>query len=392
MNAISAGAEQYVGLDDVLSTRELKTRPPRAPDYAAENRALVTLAQAMVNSPRELLQKLADVALELCQAGSSGISIIEQDADQKIFRWHALAGELSSHLGGTTPRDFSPCGTVVDLNAVQLMSYLERHYRYFTAVKPQIVEALLVPFTVAGRTIGTIWIVTHAEDRKFDAEDERLMTDLANFAAAAYQLRLALEGSKEVDRRKDEFLATVAHELRNPLAAVRTASQYIHTHLREAADPQLQAMSEVAQRQLTSMSRMIDELLDMARIRLGKIELRKEIVDVAACIQQSVELSRTPIDAAHHQLTVTLPHDPLCVEGDPLRLTQIVSNLLINAAKYTPDGGRIEVNADQRNGEFVLRIRDDGIGISDIMLPRIFDLFQQVDKARNRAQGAWESD
>lgn len=387
MQVADTGTHEHVSLDAVISTYELKRRPPRSSDHAAENRALVALAQAMVNSPRELLQKLADVALDLCHAGSAGISIIEQDGDQQIFRWHALAGELASHLGGTTPRYFSPCGTVVDLNAVQLMSRLERHYRYFQAVKPQIVEALLVPFTVAGRTIGTIWIVAHTEERKFDAEDERLMTDLGKFAAAAYQLRLALEGSKDADRRKDEFLATVAHELRNPLAAARTACQYVRARLHEVPDPQLQLMSDVGQRQLISMSRMVDDLLDMARIRLDKIELRKELVAVDSFVQQGVELSRSHINTAQHELTIALPPERLCVEGDPMRLSQIVSNLLNNAAKYTPDGGRIEVSAVHCNGELALRICDNGIGISDLMLSRIFNLYAQVDTACKRAQG-----
>jgi signal transduction histidine kinase len=381
------GFAAEVALDRVINTDDLKRRPARAADYAAENRALVRLANVMAQSPREILQTLTDEALVLCRAGSAGISIIESEGDAKIFRWHALSGALSSHLWGTTPRDFSPCGTVVDRNAVLLMSHLERHFRYFAEVRPEIVEALLIPFTINGGTIGTVWVVMHDEDHKFDFEDERLLQDLGEFAAAAYNLRLALDASKEIDRRKDEFLATVAHELRNPLSAACTASQYVQVRLEAMGEPQIQAMNEVGQRQLKSMSRMIDGLMDMARIRLDKVELRKERASVGTIIQQAVNSCLALIESSRHQLKMSLPEQPLWVEGDPLRLTQVVTNLLHNAAKYTRNGGQIEVTAMREGEEAVIRVRDNGIGIANSMLSRVFDLYAQENSSRERAQG-----
>lgn len=376
-----------VALDRVISTQELNHRPRRPANHEAENRALVRLASVMAHSPREILQTLTDEALDLCRAGSAGISIIEDEGEDQIFRWHALSGALSSHLWGTTPRNFSPCGTVVDRNSVLLMSHPERHFRYFADVRPEIVEALLIPFTINSRTIGTVWVVMHDEEHKFDLEDERLLIDLGTFAAAAYSLRTALDASKDIDRRKDEFLATVAHELRNPLSAIRTAAEYIRVRLQVTGEPQLNAMIEVAQRQLKSMSRIVDDLLDMARIRLGKVELRKERVTVDTIIQQGVDSARPIIDSSRHRLKISLPAQPLWVQGDPMRLTQIVSNLLNNAAKYTLAGGNIEINVERVGDEAVIRIRDNGIGIADAMQRKVFDLFAQEDSTLERSQG-----
>lgn len=341
----------------------------------------------MADSPRQILQTLTDEALELCRAGTAGISIIEDEDKAEVFRWHALSGALSPHLWGTTPRSFSPCGTVVDRNSVLLMTRPERHFRYFADVRPEIVEALLIPFTVNGRTIGTVWVVMHDEHRHFELEDERLVKDLGDFAAAAYTVHSALDASKEIDRRKDEFLTTVAHELRNPLAAVRNAVQYLHVRLQAQPDLPLQAMNDVGRRQLDSMSRIIDDLLDMARIRLGKVELRNEPVSVGTIVQAGVDSCLTLIEASRHQLTISLPDRPVWVEGDPLRLTQVVSNLLNNAAKYTPAGGQIEVIAARGVDEVSITVRDNGIGISDSMLSRVFDLFAQGDTAVERARG-----
>jgi hypothetical protein len=136
-----------VPLEAVITTAELNQRPSRPVDHAAVNSALVTLMQEMANSPGTILQRLADTALGLCQAHSAGISLLEDEEGRKIFRWHALAGRYAPYLWGTTPREFSPCGTVLDRDTPQLMSYLERYYTYFGQVSPQIVEALLIPST-----------------------------------------------------------------------------------------------------------------------------------------------------------------------------------------------------------------------------------------------------
>ena len=177
-----------VPLESVISTEELNRRPARQPDLEAVNAALVALAKMMARSPERILQELVETALKLCHAHSAGISLLEQEDGRQIFRWHGVAGQFASHLWGTTPREFSPCGTVLDTNAVQLMTYLDRHFSYFAEVEPRIAEALLVPFHVGGEAVGTIWVVCHDQTRTFDSEDARMMTTLGEFAAAAYQV------------------------------------------------------------------------------------------------------------------------------------------------------------------------------------------------------------
>jgi signal transduction histidine kinase len=176
-----------VPLESVICTQELDRRKARQPDFEAVAGAMVVLARTMADSPEQILQTLVETALNLCRAHSAGISLLEEENGRKIFRWHAVAGQYAPHLWGTTPRDFSPCGTVLDTDKVQLMARLDRHFTYFSDVQPSIAEALLVPFHVAGEAVGTIWVISHTQSRQFDSEDARVMTTLGEFAAAAYQ-------------------------------------------------------------------------------------------------------------------------------------------------------------------------------------------------------------
>lgn len=178
--------ESQVSLESVISTAELSRRPARPADHVAENRALIALAREMVISPNSILQKLTETALTLCRAGSSGISLLEPDGEH--FHWPAITGAWSVHVGGGTLREFGPCGTVLDRNSPQLMCRPERHFDYLAAVTPGIEEALLIPFYLEGKAVGTIWVIAHDSTHRFEAEDLRVMTNLATFAAAAYQM------------------------------------------------------------------------------------------------------------------------------------------------------------------------------------------------------------
>lgn len=172
-------------LRSVLSTDELSKRPSRTPDYAAECRALIALAEQLATSPGEILQKLVETALELCCAQSAGISLLEPDG--KHFYWPAVSGQWAEKAGSVTPRDYGSCGTVLDCGAALLFSHPELDFDSFAPVTPFVEEALLMPFSVNGKGVGTIWIVMHDPSRRFDSEDLRLMTDLGAFAASAYQ-------------------------------------------------------------------------------------------------------------------------------------------------------------------------------------------------------------
>ena len=190
---------------------------------------------------------------------------------------------------------------------------------------------------------------------------------------------------RDADLRKDEFLATLAHELRNPLAPIRNAVQIMQLSRDEAMHDNAR---KIIERQLKQMVHLVDDLLDVSRISQGKVELRLEPVDVADAVHDAIETSRPLIDAGRHHLTTRLaPPRALLVEADATRLCQIVANLLNNAAKYTPEGGHIQVLAEREGDEAVITVQDSGIGLSQDMLPRVFDMFAQVDRSMERAQG-----
>ena len=194
-------------LDEVLITEELFSRPARHPNYEAENRALVNLARAMADSPQDILQKLAETALDLCDAETAGISLLElSDSGEEIFRWRALAGTHGDQLGGTTPRGFSPCGTVLDRLSPQLFFEPARHFLYLAESFSSIRECLLIPFCVGRTPVGTIWAMTHHGGRTLDREDLRILTRLSEFAAAALQVLSALDAAHRqiAERRRIE--------------------------------------------------------------------------------------------------------------------------------------------------------------------------------------------
>ena len=201
LSAILSGGRTEPHLVSAVSTAELNRRPSRPPDYRAENQALVALAQQMAASPDGILQKLADTALTLCRAHSAGLSLLEDGDQKRRFHWRAIAGKWASHVGGGTPREFGPCGTVLDRNTALLFSHPERDFPYFGEVTPLLEEGLLIPFYVDGEAVGTIWVVAHDESCRFDAEDLRVMTNLGTFAAAAYQTVLTLNATIRANQK-----------------------------------------------------------------------------------------------------------------------------------------------------------------------------------------------
>jgi PAS domain S-box-containing protein len=190
---------------------------------------------------------------------------------------------------------------------------------------------------------------------------------------------------KDADRRKEEFLATLAHELRNPLAPIRNAAEILG--LRGPLPPELQEAREVILRQVKHMVHLVNDLLDMSRISRNELQLRKEPVELQAVMHNAVETSRPLIEASHHRLAVSAPATPLIVDADPTRLAQVISNLLNNAAKFTPAGGDICLTASRRDGEAIVTVRDSGIGIVPEHQSRIFDMFSQLQHPLERPEG-----
>ena len=198
------------------------------------------------------------------------------------------------------------------------------------------------------------------------------------------QRKRAEEALLEADRRKDEFLATLAHELRNPLAPIRNALQI----LRRTSDPEaLEQARSTMQRQLEQMVRLVDDLLDVSRISTGKLQLRREAVSLRTVLSSAVETSRPLIDHMRHEFTVRVAEEPLTVDADPTRLAQVIANLLNNSAKYTERGGHIWLTGERQGSEVLVSVKDNGIGIAPEERPQLFAMFSQIEGSRARAQG-----
>jgi signal transduction histidine kinase len=395
MSRIAPPRDSLVPLESILCTEELNQRPSRLPDYEAENRALVLLVRALANSPRIILQTLADTILEVFQADSAGISLLTKEDGGKRFYWPAIAGVWQPHVGGGTPRDFGPCGDVLDRDAPLLFRHFERRYPYLLPVTPPIEECLLVPFYSHDKAVGTIWAIAHDERRKFDAEDLRQLQSMGRFASAAYQAVEIMAASEQreealrhsnaelertqrvlrgADRRKDIFIATIAHELRQPVAAMLPAVALIRERISQQSGTRARAVIE---RQVTHLTRMIDDLLDVARVAEGKLDIQKGHLDGRDAIQDALASTSSLFEAHRHTLSVSLPDQPIWLDADRTRLNQVFTNLLTNAAKYTDDGGEISLNAQTDGTRATIRIVDNGKGIAPDALPHVFDLFMQ---------------
>ena len=173
-------------LESVIATDELRTRSFRTTDPASESRAFINLTHEMSKSPVDFFQKLVEAARSLSEADSTGISLLDEKKGR--FIWPAVAGPLSCYVGGGTPSDFGPCGTVLDRNASVLFIHPERHFTYLEPIQPALEEVLLIPFHMNGKAVGTIWAVIHGKEHKFDAEDRRVLQELSQFAASAYKV------------------------------------------------------------------------------------------------------------------------------------------------------------------------------------------------------------
>ena len=270
-------SESLIPLESVLCTEELNRRPPRAPDYQTENRVLVSLAQALAESPRGILQTLVDKILEVLLAGSAGISLLAKDG--KRFYWPAIAGMWKPHIGGGTPRDFGPCGDVLDRNAPLMFRHIERRYTYFLPVTPRVEECLLVPFYVAGKAVGTIWVIAHDERRKFDAEDLRQLVSLGSFASSAYQA----VGSFDAFERQEKTLRQKHTELAESIAELGKTNVKVHESHRAALN-----LMEDAVQSRQAMEKLYAELRESeARYRtlfdLGPVAVYS--IDSAGVIQ-----------------------------------------------------------------------------------------------------------
>ena len=384
-------AEERVALAEERSKREAAEQATRRTAFLAEvSRVLAdsldpdTTARSLARQAVPFLADLASVTLagepgqpwrtELAwtvpgDAGPVGLRVTRPDTPDDAIRAaveRALAGGPPEHLDGLDiPYPTAPAP------AAQVPGHVR--------------SVAVVPLRARGRILGALTLAFGPSGRRHGPADRATAEDLASRAAVALDNARLYAEVQEADRRKNEFLSMLAHELRNPLAPIRNAVEVMRH--RGPAQPELSWARDVIERQVRHLARLVDDLLDVSRITRGKIRLQPEPVNVAAVVTQAVEASRPVVDARGHALEVALPPDPLWVTGDPARLAQVLTNLLNNAAKYTDPGGRVWLAAERDGREVVVRVRDTGIGIPPDMLSAVFDLFTQMDRSLDRSQG-----
>ena len=328
----------------------------------------------------------AEGALRESEARLSGIlrqspaGIVQTDADGTMtlvnVRWCDMLGYSEADLLGRSVLDFThptfvaPTATAFSRLAAGGPDFvIEKGYCHKDGSILHAQSNVTAIRSPVGEFLGMISVVLDISERlRSEAELRRLAANLS-----------------EVDRRKDVFLATLAHELRNPLAPIRNGLQIMK--LAEADVGMVEKARAIMERQVEQMTRLIDDLMDVSRISQGKIQLRKTTMPLADAVRNAVESSRALIDGLGHDLVVDLPLDPIHVDGDVVRLSQVIANLLNNAAKYTDRGGRIRLAVEQHGSEAVVSVVDSGIGIAADMLSRVFDMFSQIDGSLEKSHG-----
>jgi hypothetical protein len=246
-------------LADVIITSDLQSRPSRETDLQLENTAFRELADHLAADPEKFLERLVELARILSDAGTVGISVEQtNEKGERIFLWVAMAGELKHMLGGTTPRNFSPCGICVDQKTPLLMDRLDRFYPYFREAPLPFIEALLIPWEINGGASGTLWAVTHNDKRKFDREDVRLLGCLAAFACGAIRLQQTLAAAERVSATA-KVLNKLAHDINNPLQGAMLALSCVNSG--EELSPETRAMALIAENELKRVASLSGELI-----------------------------------------------------------------------------------------------------------------------------------
>lgn len=389
----------------------------RAADLAAENAALQGIARAIHDSPHDVLGAMLDVARAALHLPLAGVSLLEGDNDghrrlraARLSRDRSAGAADAPAVNDEDPAFFDDpaLATCIARRAALVFRHTPEQGRAFADVT----DLLTVPLRDRHDTpIGVVWFASLAPPAErgaasaFDREHVRVAESLVSFAGQVYagaservererqhaaeryahkELAVVCEQLRWADARKDEFLAMLGHELRNPLGAVANAVALLESQA--DTPPRTGALVDVVRRQTRVMTQLLDDLLDVSRITMGKMELRCARVDLAHVIHHVVGNVGKQAAARRHTLRLDIDADLFC-NADPTRIEQVLSNLLTNAIKYTDPGGHIDVRAGRQGGEIVIGIVDDGLGIPRSFLPHVFDLFSQGGVSNSRAHG-----
>ncbi|HEX4389440.1 MAG TPA: PAS domain S-box protein [Steroidobacteraceae bacterium] len=411
VSPIRDGEGKLVGASKISRDISLQKRIEKEAVEHARVLELLNAAASSIASQldlRSLVQTVTDAATSLCGARYGAFFYNITGPAGEGYQLFALSGaSVEDFAQFGVPRNtpvFAPTflgqGALRsdDITADPRYGLLEPH-RGMPAGHLPVRSYLAVPVVSrSGSVLGGLFL-GHASPGVFTEMSERLVTGIANHAAVAIDNAQLYEAAqreiatreraeaalRENDRRKDEFLAVLAHELRNPLAPIRQAAMI--SKAPGASDAQKRWSHDVISRQVQHMSLLLDDLLDVSRITRGSLELRTEITELAAVVDAAVETARPIIDAKGHELTVALPAETRRFVADPLRLAQVLSNLLTNAAKYTDPHGRIRLSAVYTAEHLTLRVTDNGIGIPAEALDEVFTMFSQVKTSQDRSDG-----
>jgi PAS domain S-box-containing protein len=276
------------------------------------------------------------------------------------------------------------CGTA----ALQRRPIVATHIQESEDPKAQLAKSFGIracacyPLLSGEKLLGTLSFASRTRNQ-FNTDELAFLETTCHYVTLAYERLRLLNELKAANRQKDEFLAMLAHELRNPLAAIRYATELSRL---PSVDPKAELI-DVIERQVENLVHLIDDLLDISRISRGKVQLHSEAGDLRASVRRAAAAVRQLMEEKRHALTMDLAEEPLPIYADSTRIEQVVGNLLTNAAKYTPEGGRIHVQVRSDGGEAVLKVKDSGIGIAPEILPHVFELFTQADRSLDRSQG-----
>jgi signal transduction histidine kinase len=324
---------------------------------------LITAGSATEALEQLLRHEIAVVLVDVCMPDLDGFELAGMIREHPRYQKTSILFVSAVHLTELDRLRGYECGAV---------DYIP------VPIVPEILRAKVAVF-------AELYRKTHQLERLNAELESRVRERTAELEASTARLRESEERLREADRRKDEFLAMLAHELRNPLAPIRTAVQLMR--FKELPEEQRTRARDIIERQVDQLVRLIDDLMDVSRITRGMITLHREAIDLTAVIARAVETTRPLIDSRRQELEVALPATALRVEGDATRLAQVVGNVLNNASKYTPEGGRIRLQLHGEEQETVITVSDTGIGIPPEMLGNVFDLFTQVNRALDRSHG-----
>ncbi len=375
---IEQKAEERVTLAHEQAARAAAEDSLRGASFLAEASKVLgsslDVGSLLSNATRLVIPMLGDLsAIALAQGKDIALPVLHS-------REGVAAGAADALARNPVWRD-----AVLEVLASARVKFLEDFHVETDAAapRPEGRQLVVLPLVARERVLGTLSLIAGTDRPAYAATEIALATDIAGHVGMALDNCLMFREIQNANERNNEFLATLSHELRNPLAPMRNAVYSMH--LAGLWSQEALRFKAVIERQLEHMTRLVDDLLDVARITRGKIQLRTERVDLVEKLYRVLETCRPQIEKSGHRLLLNLPSDPVWVKADRVRLQQIFENILVNASKYTDPGGQIDVSLSVENQQAITVIRDTGVGIAADMLPRIWDMFVQVDASADRA-------